>query len=123
MATLWQLLWQLLVAVMSVLLTVGAAADAGKERWQAWGWAAAGVLLSLGTSMMLVVVSYVHRDLETAMSGKDQGGLSSPRNPAMRAISKIGRQVDMRECFSFSQLAWHVIFLETRSPSLTTHAG
>jgi len=23
--------------------------------------------------MMLVVVSYVHRDLETAMSGKDQG--------------------------------------------------
>ena len=23
--------------------------------------------------MMLVVVSYVHRDMETAMSGKDQG--------------------------------------------------
>ncbi len=89
--TLWQPLWQLLVAIMSVLLTVGATADAGKERWQAWGWAAAGVLLSLGTSMMLVVVSYVHRDLETAMSGKDQGGLSSPSNPARRAISMIGQ--------------------------------
>ena len=54
------------------------AANAGKERWQAWGWAAAGVLLSLGTSMMLVVVSYVHRDLETAMSGKDHGGSPDP---------------------------------------------
>ena len=46
---------------------------AGDERWQARGWAAAGVLLSLGTTLMLVVVSYVHRDMETAMSGKDQG--------------------------------------------------
>ncbi|CAK0734001.1 hypothetical protein CVIRNUC_000368 [Coccomyxa viridis] len=46
----------------------------GDERWQARGWAAAGVLLSLGTTLMLVVVSYVHRDMETAMSGKDQGG-------------------------------------------------
>lgn len=26
---------------------------------------------------MLVVVSYVHRDMETAMSGKDQGAGSS----------------------------------------------
>ena len=31
------------------------------------------MLLSLGTTLMLVVVSYVHRDMETAMSGKDQG--------------------------------------------------
>ena len=31
------------------------------------------VLLSLAAAMMLVLVSYVHRDLETAMSGKDTG--------------------------------------------------
>lgn len=51
----------------------GLTVTAGDEKWQARGWAAAGVLLSLATTLMLVVVSYVHRDLETAMSGKDQG--------------------------------------------------
>ena len=59
---------------LTVLMPCGACMHhAGEERWQACGWAIAAVLLSLGAAMMLVVVSYVHRDLETAMSGKDTG--------------------------------------------------
>ncbi|KAK9916830.1 hypothetical protein WJX75_007512 [Coccomyxa subellipsoidea] len=46
----------------------------GDERWSSRGWALLAVLLSLATTLMLVHVSYVHRDLETAMSGKDKGG-------------------------------------------------
>ncbi len=48
---------------------------AGDERWSSRGWALLAVLLSLATTLMLVHVSYVHRDLETAMSGKDKGTL------------------------------------------------
>ena len=54
---------------------------AGDDRWAARGWAAAGLLLSLATTLMLVYVSYVHRDLETAMSGKDTGGAPAGMAP------------------------------------------
>ena len=57
----------------------------GDERWAARGWAAAGLLLSLATTLMLVYVSYVHRDLETAMSGKDTGGAPALRMPRIHA--------------------------------------
>ena len=60
-------------AFLKVLMSCMHACLAGEERWQACGWALAAVLLSLGAAMMLVLVSYVHRDLETAMSGKDTG--------------------------------------------------
>ena len=45
----------------------------GKERWQARGWTAAVLVLSLATTLLLVVISYLQRDLDTAMSGKDKG--------------------------------------------------
>ena len=45
----------------------------GEERWQACGWTAAVLVLSFATTMLLVVISYLQRDLDTAMSGKDKG--------------------------------------------------
>ena len=93
--------------------TRSTAANAGKERWQAWGWAAAGVLLSLGTSMMLVVVSYVHRDLETAMSGKDHGRSRDPPTATVFRFMKSTEHGDMRARrvwqephFTFFQSTW-----------------
>ena len=45
----------------------------GEERWQACGWTAALLVLSFATTTLLVVISYLQRDLDTAMSGKDKG--------------------------------------------------
>ena len=45
----------------------------GKERWQARGWTAAVLVLSFATTLLLVVISYLQRDLDTAMSSKDKG--------------------------------------------------
>jgi hypothetical protein len=49
------------------------ASGAGSERKAACGWACAVVVLSLATTLLLVAISYLHRDLDTAMSGKDEG--------------------------------------------------
>ena len=46
---------------------------AGEERWLARGYTAACICLSLGTTTLLVRVSYAQRNFETAMSGKDTG--------------------------------------------------
>ena len=54
----------------------------GEERWQACGWTAAVLVLSFATTMLLVVISYLQRDLDTAMSGKDIGEPVTKQAPA-----------------------------------------
>ncbi|KAK9809945.1 hypothetical protein WJX72_002230 [[Myrmecia] bisecta] len=46
----------------------------GDERWLARGYALACVCLSLGTTTLLVRISYAQRNFETAMAGKDTVG-------------------------------------------------
>lgn len=64
---------------------------AGSERRAACGWACAVVVLSLATTLLLVAISYLHRDLDTAMSGKDRGAhVSNVQPPAAMQPSSCG---------------------------------
>ena len=46
---------------------------AGEEKWKAGGLALTLIAMSLATTLMLVRISYLQRNLETAMAGKDRG--------------------------------------------------
>lgn len=61
----------------------------GKERWQACGWTAAVLVLSFATTMLLVVISYLQRDLDTAMSGKDKGEPLTKQAPGRSAAVQM----------------------------------
>jgi len=66
---------------------------AGSERKAACGWACAVVVLSFAT-LLLVAISYLHRDLDTAMSGKDEGAPAAPcRAPPAAARPAAVRRV------------------------------
>ena len=49
------------------------APPAGEERWRARGYAAAAVLLSVLTALLLLKVSYVQNSFQSALSEKKQG--------------------------------------------------
>lgn len=67
---------------------------AGSERKAACGWACAVVVLSFATTLLLVAISYLHRDLDTAMSGKDEGAPAAPcRAPPAAARPAAVRRV------------------------------
>lgn len=49
-------------------------AHAGPRKWRARGYALAMVALSLGTTLLMVKISYAQRNFSTALSEKDRAG-------------------------------------------------